>query len=141
PLVGQRQADAAAVAVALRARDESVALEPGDPLRHRGSGDPFLRGELANLDAGRVLDRDEQPDLMWGDAADLLASDLAGEVQQRGAEPVGHRHRILLLRRMRHSLTRLAECLTRLTASLQTAIRACGVAVPDDTTSSRKEST
>src|SRR5579871_6416465 len=85
-LIRQRQPDLAAVGLALRARDETVALEPRDALRHRGGRDALLGGELADGDAGRVLDRDEEADLVRRDAGDLLPAQLARELQDGRAE-------------------------------------------------------
>ena len=54
------------------------------------------------------------------DVGVMAFAQFAGQAEERRAEAVGHRHRIeLLLRCMRHSLTRLAKCVTRLTISLQ----------------------
>ena len=71
--------------------------------------------ELADGDAGAVLDRDEQSDLLRRDAGDLLAAQLVAEAQQRRAKEVCDRHRIeLLFRCLSHSITRLAKTVTRL---------------------------
>ena len=53
------------------------------------------RGEAADADAGRVLDRDEQRDLLGRDA-DLagLAPQLPADAQETGREAVGHRERV-----------------------------------------------
>src|SRR5581483_7765355 len=112
-VLGQREPGAAAVGLALRAGDEAVALEPGDALRHRGGRDALLRGELADGEARCVLDRDQQADLLWRDAGDLLPAKLASQAEQCRTQAVGHRHRIeLLLRRLSHYVTRLAKRLT-----------------------------
>src|SRR6476646_6743001 len=124
----QCQTDAAPVGLAPSARDETAALEPRDALRHCGGRDALLGGELADRDARRVLDRDEQADLVRRNAGDLLAAQLSCQTEQRGAEAVGHGHRVeLLLRCMRHSLTRLAKSLTWLRCPYRIFERNCFV--------------
>src|SRR5262249_34807186 len=127
-VLGQCQTCAATIGFALGACDEAVPLEPRDALRHRGGGDALLGGGVADGDAGRVLDRHEQADLGWRDARDVLGAQFAREAEQRRAEAVGHRHRIeLLLRRVSHSLTRLAKCLTWLRIPYRILERNCFV--------------
>jgi hypothetical protein len=89
-LVGQRQAHPAAVVRARSARDEAVALEPIDVIRHRGRGNALAGGELVDADPRGVLDLDEQRHLLRRDARlSSLASQLATDAQEHGPEPVG----------------------------------------------------
>src|SRR5207248_8244119 len=82
-VLGQGQPDAPAVGLARRARDEAVALEPVDVVRHRGWRDTLIRSELADADPRGVLDRDEERDLLGRDA-DLpgLAPELPPDLKE-----------------------------------------------------------
>src|SRR5262249_54337073 len=92
-LVGERQPDPALVLVVLRALDEAVTLEPVDGIRHRRRRDPLERRKPAHADPGRVLDADEQRDLLRR-CTDLagLAPKLAPHAEQHGPKPVRNRH-------------------------------------------------
>jgi hypothetical protein len=72
-----------------RARDEAVAFEPVCVLRQSRCRDALARGEVAEPDARRILDRDEQRDLLGGDALRArLAPELAPDPQQHGPQGV-----------------------------------------------------
>src|SRR3954469_12508020 len=80
-LLGQRQSDAAAVGLARGPGDEAIVLEPRYALRQCGGEDALLGGELADGDAGRLLDRDEQADLVRRYPGDPLLAKLAAEAE------------------------------------------------------------
>ena len=70
--------------------DEAVALEPVDVVRHRGRRDALLGRELADADARRVLDRDEERDLLGRDAdGPGLAAQLPADAEQHRPQAVG----------------------------------------------------
>jgi len=64
-------------------------------IRERGRGDALSCGELADPDAGRVLDRDEERDLFRGDP-DLacLAAELSADLKENRSQPVGDAQRV-----------------------------------------------
>ena len=88
---GQLEADPASVAAgSCRSANEAGPNESRDVPRHRGRRDAFLRSELANAHAGRATDRDEQRDLASRHSQRVhFAAELAGELQQDRAQPVG----------------------------------------------------
>jgi hypothetical protein len=86
----QRQADAPLVSLDRGALDEARFFEAGDELGHPRNGDPFKCRELSHPDTRVLLDLDEKRDLPARDAEGVdLASQLAGELQEHRAQPVG----------------------------------------------------
>ncbi len=87
--LGDRETLAAAIARVRLSLDQARFLEPRDIAGHGGRGHPLSRGELVDADAAVPPDLDQERDLPSGDAERVaLAAELAGELQQRGPEPV-----------------------------------------------------
>jgi len=83
--VGQRDSDAPAILLARPAFHEAVAFQAVDVLRHRGRADSFAGRELAEPDAGRVFDADEQCHLLGGGAErPRFAAKLAADWRSAG---------------------------------------------------------
>ena len=88
--VGEPDTDPAAVVLALRAFDEPVPLEAVDMLGHRRRADPLARCQLADPDPRRVLDADEERDLLRGRSQRTrLATELPAHLEEDRPEGVG----------------------------------------------------
>ena len=86
---GQRQPNAALIALDRCAADEPCFLEPGDELRHPGHGHPLEGGELAHPDSWMELDLNEERDLAAGNPERVdLPPELPVQVQENRAKAV-----------------------------------------------------
>ena len=90
PVGGEDEPDAAAVVGRAHALEQLRALEPVDVAGECRRRDPLLGGELAQAEAGALLDQPEQRHLAARDAEGLvLLAQLAREAEQHRTEAVG----------------------------------------------------
>src|SRR5947209_361473 len=94
-VVGQLEADAAAVDLAARAAHESAVLQAGERGRHRGCADALALRQVAHTDARVRTDDVEQCGLAARDAQRRqLATELAVELEEDGPKAIGDGDRI-----------------------------------------------
>src|SRR5919106_2329013 len=86
---GQTDADPAAVLGRAHALDQAGALQPVEMAGEGGCGDPLLRGQLSQAEAGALANQPQQSDLPARDAERIgLPPELAREAEQHRPQAV-----------------------------------------------------